>query len=54
MKWGVPSGVEPDPQAIERCLELGFDSVIFALPPAESDAVLPLIEQYANLKNQYL
>ena len=46
-------GVGPDPSAVESCLELGFNRVIFALPPADADTVLPLIKRYADLKAQY-
>lgn len=56
-RGGKPSfsmfGVGPDPAVIERLLGLGFDRIIFALPPAEGDTVLPLIERYASLKNQF-
>ena len=46
-------GVGPDPAAIERCLSNGFDRIVFALPPAAADEVLPLVERYASLKKQF-
>ncbi|SVB69794.1 uncharacterized protein METZ01_LOCUS222648 [marine metagenome] len=46
-------GVGPDAAAVERCMEHGFDRIVFALPPAEADQVLPLLERYANLKHQH-
>ena len=46
-------GVGPDVSAVERCLELGFDRIVFALPPAEADEVIPLMSRYAELMNQY-
>jgi len=46
-------GVGPDAAAVERCMEHGFDRIVFALPPAEADQVLPLLERYVNLKHQH-
>ena len=46
-------GVGPDAAAVERCMEHGFDRIVFALPPSEADQVLPLLERYANLKHQH-
>ena len=46
-------GVGPDPAAVERCLKHGFDRVVFALPPAGADQVLPLLDRYSSLKNEY-
>ncbi len=46
-------GVGPDPAAVERCLSYGFDRIVFALPPAGADQVLPLMEKYAELKKQF-
>ncbi len=46
-------GVGPDVSAVERCLELGFDRIVFALPPAEADELIPLVSRYAELMNQY-
>lgn len=46
-------GVGHDPAAVERCLAHGFDRIVFALPPAGADEVLPMIERYATLKKQF-
>ncbi len=46
-------GVGPDPQAVEMLLEAGFDRVIFGLPPADADTVLPMVERYAALAHSY-
>ena len=46
-------GVGPDPAAVERMIELGFNRVIFGLPSADADTVLPMVEQYAALAHQY-
>ncbi|MEM9621253.1 MAG: LLM class F420-dependent oxidoreductase [Pseudomonadota bacterium] len=54
---GAPSfsifGVGPDAAAVEHLLQVGFDRVIFGLPPADADTVLPMVEQYAGLAHQY-
>lgn len=54
---GSPSfsifGVGPDPKAVEQLIEDGFDRVIFALPPADADTVLPLVEKYAALAHTF-
>lgn len=54
---GEPSfsifGVGPDPKAVEYLIDVGFDRVIFALPPADADTVLPMIENYAGLAHNF-
>jgi probable F420-dependent oxidoreductase len=42
-------GVGPDEQRVEQLLALGFDRVIFALPSADADTVLPLLDRYAAI-----
>ena len=44
-----PAGSQPDPDAIQRLEEAGVDRVIFGLPSAERDTVLPIIDQCAKL-----
>jgi hypothetical protein len=34
-------------------MEIGFDRIIYALPPADAETVLPLIQNYARLKEQF-
>ncbi len=46
-------GVGPDKVAVERCIELGFNRVIFGLPSADAATVLPMVEQYAALANEF-
>jgi probable F420-dependent oxidoreductase len=46
-------GVGPDPRAVETLVATGFNRVIFALPSADADTVLPLVERYAALANEY-
>ena len=42
-------GSKPDPAAIEALEHAGAERVIFWLPPAGADTVLPLLDKYAAL-----
>ena len=42
-------GVGPQEGAVEQLIELGFDRVVFGLPPADANVVLPLLDQYAEM-----
>ena len=42
-------GARPEKDALDRLEQAGVDRIIFGLPSADRDTVLPLIEQYANL-----
>ena len=44
-----PDGSQPEPDAIRRLEKAGVDRVIFGLPSAERDTVLPIIDQCAKL-----
>ena len=46
-------GVGPDVSAVERCIELGFDRIVFSLPPSGADEVLPIMSRYAELMSQH-
>ena len=46
-------GVGPQPDAVERLIATGFDRVIFALPSADADTVLPMVEKYAAIAHQF-
>lgn len=46
-------GVGPDEATVTRLLEDGFERVIFALPPADADTVLPMVERYAALAHRF-
>ena len=46
-------GVGPDAEAVESLLEMGFDRIIFALPSAEPDVVLPMLENYAAIAHKF-
>ncbi|MEZ5559808.1 MAG: LLM class F420-dependent oxidoreductase [Pseudomonadales bacterium] len=42
-------GVGPDRAQIEGLIEAGFNRVIFGLPAADADTVVPLLDRYAEL-----
>ena len=46
-------GAPPDPEFIERQLELGVDRLIFSLPPQAAGQVLPRVERLAELIRTY-
>lgn len=46
-------GLGADPAQVERFIELGFTRLIFALPAADPDTVLPLLDRYAELASAY-
>lgn len=42
-------GVGPDPERVKRYIGLGFRRLVFGLPPAPADKVVPLLDRYADL-----
>lgn len=42
-------GVGPDEPRVRALLDMGFNRVVFGLPPADADTVLPLLDQYAAI-----
>ena len=46
-------GVGPDEAAVERLIEDGFNRIIFGLPSADADTVLPMVEKYAAIAHKY-
>ena len=42
-------GIRPDPDVIERMKSAGVDRVVFGLPSAERDTLVPIIDQCAKL-----
>ena len=54
---GEPSfsvfGVGPDPAAVERLIGYGFDRLIFGLPSADADTVLPMVAKYAEIAHAF-
>ncbi len=42
-------GVGPKPDTVKHLVELGFNRVVFALPSAGADQILPLLDQYAEI-----
>ena len=43
-------GVGPNEEQVKQFLDLGLDRLIFALPPAPRETVLPLMDKYAEMK----
>jgi hypothetical protein len=43
-------GVGPNEDQLKKFLDLGLDRLIFALPPAGRETVLPMLDKYAELK----
>lgn len=46
-------GVGPDAGVVEGLIKNGFNRIIFGLPPADADTVLPLVEAYAALAHKF-
>ncbi len=46
-------GVGPDANVVEGLIEDGFNRVIFGLPPADADTVLPMVESYAAIASKF-
>ncbi len=42
-------GVGPDQARVEALIGLGFNRIIFGLPSADADTVLPLLDRYAEI-----
>lgn len=42
-------GVPPDPDLVAALIEAGFGRVIFALPAADADTVIPLLDRYTDI-----
>lgn len=42
-------GVGPDAERVRELIDMGFNRIIFALPPADPDTVLPLMDRYAAI-----
>lgn len=45
-------GAPTDPDQLRGRIEQGFDDLIFSLPDADSDVVLPLLDKLANVAEQ--
>ena len=46
-------GVRPDPQQVTDLIEMGFERIIFGLPPAPAETVIPLLDRYAAIKAEF-
>ncbi|MDP6377025.1 MAG: LLM class F420-dependent oxidoreductase [Pseudomonadales bacterium] len=42
-------GVGPDAQRVAELIDMGFNRIIFALPSADADTVMPLMDRYAEI-----
>jgi alkanesulfonate monooxygenase SsuD/methylene tetrahydromethanopterin reductase-like flavin-dependent oxidoreductase (luciferase family) len=45
-------GVPPREDEVKKLLEIGFQEIIIALPPATADKVLPMLDSYAAIKHK--
>jgi alkanesulfonate monooxygenase SsuD/methylene tetrahydromethanopterin reductase-like flavin-dependent oxidoreductase (luciferase family) len=45
-------GVPPREDEVKKLIEIGFQEIIFALPPAPADKVLPMLDGYAAIKQK--
>jgi hypothetical protein len=45
-------GVPPREDEARKLIEIGFQELIFALPPAQADKVLPMLDSYAAIKRK--
>ena len=46
-------GVGPNPEQVQNLIEIGFDRLIFGLPAAEADTVIPLLDRYAEVRDEF-
>ena len=42
-------GVCPDERRARELIDIGFERIVFGLPPADADTVLPLLDRYAEI-----
>ena len=42
-------GVGPNPERVDALIDMGFNRIVFGLPPADADTVLPLLDRYADI-----
>ena len=46
-------GVGPNPEQVQDLIDIGFQRIIFGLPPADSGTVIPLLDRYAEVKAEF-
>lgn len=46
-------GVGPDPAVVQGLIDMGFQRIIFGLPPAEAGTVIPLLDRYASVVAEF-
>jgi len=44
--------VPPDIERLRRYRELGIDRVVFSLPAEKDDKIMPILDQWAELKSR--
>ena len=42
-------GVPPQQGRVQELIEMGFNRIVFGLPPADADTVMPLVDRYAEI-----
>ena len=42
-------GVPPQQDRVAELIEMGFNRIVFGLPPADADTVMPLVDRYAEI-----
>ena len=46
-------GVAPETEVVDHLIDIGFTRIIFGLPSADADTVLPLVEKLAAFSHNY-
>ncbi len=46
-------GVGPDAGQVQNLIDIGFQRIIFGLPPADAGTVVPLLDRYTELKAEF-
>ena len=46
-------GVPPDEGFVDKKLAEGFNHLVFGLPPAGEETILPMLDKYAEIARKY-
>ena len=46
-------GTPPKAEVVDTLIEAGCNRVVFTLPPADADTVIPKLDQISEFKDQY-
>jgi probable F420-dependent oxidoreductase len=46
-------GLEPEHDKVARTADAGIDRVVFGLPPEQADTILPMLDKFAAMSEQY-